>query len=316
MNITNNTNLPEPIYQALTRNSYSRGDSNRSVTQLIDSPRVRILRKEHADEITEDASEMVWAVLGTAVHKMFEEQDADGHTAEERLFVDVDGWTISGAIDLQVSSDDNTVILYDYKCTSTWSVIFGKDEWHTQLNLYAHLVEMSKPYTVSGLRIVVVLRDWMETKANTDKSYPQSPIQVIDIPLWDYEKRDAYLRERVKLHSDAEFERLTGGDIPPCLPAERWAKPSTYACKKPKNKRAVRVFDSMEEAEKYCADNAGLAVEVRQGEFTRCVRNFCRVAEWCDQYQGELNEQQQGKTGEDSGPDSGQQETADGNQAD
>ncbi len=59
MIITNHTNLPEPVFKALTHSDYSRGHSNRSVTQLIDSPRVRILRKEHDDEITEELLNVV-----------------------------------------------------------------------------------------------------------------------------------------------------------------------------------------------------------------------------------------------------------------
>ena len=50
MNYTNVTNLPQPIFKALTHSDYTKGHSNRSVTQLIDSPRVRILRKEHDDD--------------------------------------------------------------------------------------------------------------------------------------------------------------------------------------------------------------------------------------------------------------------------
>ena len=72
MNYTNVTNLPQPIFKALTHSGYTRGHSNRSVTQLIDSPRVRILRKEHDDDITEDVSDMGWCVLGRSVNKLFE----------------------------------------------------------------------------------------------------------------------------------------------------------------------------------------------------------------------------------------------------
>jgi hypothetical protein len=78
MKITNKHNLPEPIYRALTEDNYSRGNSDLSVTQLIDSPRIRILKHRHNDEITEDASEMLWSVLGTAVHTMFEQHEPDG----------------------------------------------------------------------------------------------------------------------------------------------------------------------------------------------------------------------------------------------
>ena len=117
LKITNNHNLPEPVYKALTTNNYSRGKSDLSVTQLIDSPRVRILKQRHAEEITEDASEMLWSVWGTAVHTMFEQHEPDGHIVE-RLYATVGDWVISGAIDLQRSEADGSVTILDYKCTS------------------------------------------------------------------------------------------------------------------------------------------------------------------------------------------------------
>ena len=89
---------------------------------------------------------MLWSVLGTSVHKMFEEHQAEGYVAEERLYAEVDGWTISGAIDLQRSEADGTVTILDYKCASVWSVIYGKSDWHKQLNFYAWLVEQNNQH--------------------------------------------------------------------------------------------------------------------------------------------------------------------------
>jgi len=40
MKITNNHNLPEPVYKALSKDSYSMGDAEISVTTMIDSPRI------------------------------------------------------------------------------------------------------------------------------------------------------------------------------------------------------------------------------------------------------------------------------------
>ena len=73
MKITNHHNLSPPIVKALSRDDYTRGKSHRSVTQLIDSPQVRILRERHWDDLTEDVSEKMWTVLGTAVHRIFED---------------------------------------------------------------------------------------------------------------------------------------------------------------------------------------------------------------------------------------------------
>ena len=43
MIITNNFKLPDVVVSALTQDDYTKGKSNRSVTQLIDSPQVAVL---------------------------------------------------------------------------------------------------------------------------------------------------------------------------------------------------------------------------------------------------------------------------------
>ena len=45
----------------------------------------------------------------------------DNHIVEERLFLDIDDWTISGAI-VQKIEDDNSITVMDYKFTSVWAV--------------------------------------------------------------------------------------------------------------------------------------------------------------------------------------------------
>ena len=291
MIITNQHNLPEPVFKALTHSDYSRGSSNRSVTQLIDSPRVRILKKEHDDEIFEDASDMLWSVLGTSVHHMFEQHEPDGHIVEERLYAEVENWVISGAIDVQRAESDGSVTVLDYKCTSVWSVIYGKKEWHNQLNFYAWLVDQSKDIEVNNLQIVAVLRDWQRSKANFEESYPKAPLVIVDIPLWSQQVRDKYVRDRVKLHQDAEFERLTGGELPLCSDAERWKKDSSFAVMAKGQKRAKRVFADHQSAEDYIAQQSAtnLNVEERVGKYTRCEDNWCRVAQFCDQHGGNEN---------------------------
>jgi len=280
--VTNNHNLASPIVAALSRDDYTRGKSHRSVTQLIDSPRIRILREKHWDSLEEDVSEKLWSVLGTAVHKVFEDYSGDDVISEERLFVDVDGWTISGAIDLQ---DDEGPI--DYKCTSVWAVIHSKVEWELQLNAYAWLMRHAKQRHSKRLRIIAVMRDWNRRMADNSSDYPQAPIATIDVPLWSERDQNDYMAERISLHQEAEFANIVGDRLPDCTDNERWAKDPKFAVKKGTNKRALRVFDSSDEAEAYIKTNNldnKHHIEHRPGEYTRCASNWCRVAEFCDQW--------------------------------
>jgi len=292
MKTTNQFNLPDPVFKALTNDTYTKGDSNRSITTLIDSPRIRIQKSELSEVIYEDASEKIWSILGTAVHNIFEDHAEGNYLSEERLFVDINGWKVSGAIDIQKTEDDGSVTIMDYKCTSVWSVIFDKVEWHNQLNAYAYLVRKAKKVKVNKLQIVAVLRDWKKREAQMKDDYPYAPIMIVDVPLWDEAVAAEYVEGRVKLHQDAEFSRLVGEDLPLCSDKERWMRDTKYAVKKKTVKRAVRLFDSLEDAQTFFQKEGfgdAYVIEERVGEPIRCAQNYCRVAEHCDQYQGGLN---------------------------
>lgn len=287
MKLTNKYGLPDTVVRALTRSEYSKGESNRSITQLIDSPRVRILRQENWNNMEEDVSEKMWAVLGSAAHRMFEETGDDKHITEERLFCEIEGWVISGAIDVQRIDDDGITIM-DYKTTSVWSVILGKESWETQLNCYASLVRRAKNQRVKALKVVAILRDWNRRDAEEKQDYPKAPIVEIDIPMWLEDKQDQYLEDRVKLHQEAEFQRLMGEELPECSKEERWEKPSVWAVKKTGNKRAIKLYSHEQEAKD--ALLTGQEIEFRRGEPTRCSANWCRVNAWCSQYKKYLDE--------------------------
>ena len=175
----------------------------------------------------------------------------------------------------------------DYKVTSVWSVIYDKPEWHNQLNAYAWLVEHAKGVKIDKLTIVAVLRDWKNREAETRQGdYPESPIVLVDIPLWDKHIREQYMAERISLHQKAEFDHLTGEELPLCTDQERWLKPKKFAVKKPKNKRADRVFDTQEEAEDYIANplsSSNLVIEERVSEPIRCSK-YCDASPWCTQH--------------------------------
>ena len=289
--VTNKFKLPQFVVDALTHSDYTRGDSDISVTQLIDSPRIARLQREHADEQTKDAVDFVWSRFGTSVHVMFEESlKATGSDVitEERLFTETQGWKLSGAIDAQEVSDDG-VIISDFKVTSAWSVIFDKSSWHTQLNVYAYLVRKAKGQTVKKLQIVALLRDWVRRKAEQGGEYPTAPIVVLDIPMWSEAEQDAYVESQIKKHMEA-----TNTDQPLifCTSEEAWQKDTVYAVMKKGRKSAVKLYkteaEAVERAEK---EGSNHSVEVRKGEKTRCKGDWCGVSKWCDQYQSEAKEQ-------------------------
>jgi len=290
MKLTNRNNLPETIINVIKRPEYNKGKSNMSVTELLNSPRIVQLKRKHWEELTEDASDMVWSIFGTAIHGVLEHGKGENHVVEERIHVVVDNVHISGAIDLQEIEEDG-IVVSDYKTTSAWAVLNEKQDWHNQLNSYAYLVEAAKKKPVKKLQIVAIVRDWNRREATTREGYPAAPIVVIDIPLWSFADREAYVRGRISLHGDGFFETETGGEVSDCTPEECWEKPTVYALKKDGNVRAKSVHEERESADTALAAATEKAkkgekflIEVREGGRTRC-EGFCQVAPYCQQHQ-------------------------------
>lgn len=287
MKTTNIFGLPETIARALVKQEemYNAGKVDASVTQLIQPPQITILRKKHYKEMSRDVSENFWALLGSGVHYLLDLGRTEEMITEERLFLNIDGFTISGGIDVQEVEGNYTDIM-DYKVTATYSVTNeqgSKDEWHNQLNLYALLVEANKATIVRSLTICAILRDWSGAKAKVDPFYPQAPIQLIDIPVWSRAKRLAYARERIALHREARFNEAMQEPLPQCSREERWMKKEKWAVLKIGGKRAVKVCMSEEEAKALVEEKGdGYHIEYRPGVSTRC--GYCGVSKWCDQF--------------------------------
>lgn len=291
MKFTNTHNLPEAVYRALIKNDYSAGESDYSATTLIKSPRMVQLGRRYMSQMECDAMDRVWSVLGTAVHKVFEEHTEDEAVAEVRMYMDVAGRKIGGALD-----HFRDGLVSDYKCTSVWSWIYGSriKEWTEQLNIYADLYR-ENGYDVKGLRIVALFRDWKESELlkNPDQ-YPPQPIMCINLELWGAGKTLEYISGRVEQHKACED--MPDNELPRCTEQEMWAKPTKYAVMKNTNKRASRVFELSDLADEYVAHALTKAkkkdtfhIEVRPGGRTRCAK-YCDASKFCDQYQAYLKE--------------------------
>jgi hypothetical protein len=283
MNLTNKHGLPQTFVNVIQRPSYSRGSSEISVTEILSPPQLVLLRRRHADDIEVDAADQVWSLFGSAVHNILQHGKDDNHVVEERLFTTFEGWRISGQVDLQEYQADGSVIISDYKVTSAWTVQQEKTEWVDQLNMYAWLVERVKGHPVTALQIIGIVRDWSRREAANKEAYPQAPIVTLDIPIWDYQTREEFVRTRLSQHNEANFSAVSG-EMPACTPEEMWEKPTTYAIMKEGGKRAKKVFLVKQEAEAFMADQKGTHfIETREGGRTRCD-SFCQVAPFCEQY--------------------------------
>ena len=288
MKLTNKFNLPETFVNVIKRPQYSKGSSEISVTEILSPPQLVLLRRQHQEDIEQDAADMVWSLFGSAVHNILEHGKDDHHIVEERLFTTFEGWSISGAIDLQ-EMIDGKVLIADYKVTSAWTVQQEKQEWIDQLNLYAWLVERVKGEKVAGLQIIGIVRDWSRREAALKDTYPQAPIVTLDIPLWSQEDREAFVKQRLSMHNEANFAAVSGL-MPHCTSEEMWEKKTTYAVMKEGGKRAKKVFEIKEDAAVFAGQQKDSHyIETREGGRTRC-ESFCQASPFCKQYQTYLKD--------------------------
>jgi hypothetical protein len=283
LKITNKHNVPETLVALASRDYYSKGKSDYSVTEIISPPRIQRLRRLHHEEMEQDVSDMLWQLLGSALHVVAERGVAEGHITEERLIAEVDGVKLSGAIDIQKVESDGVTIT-DYKFTSAWALRQDKPEWEAQQNIYAWLVETVKGQKVKGIQICALVRDWSRREASVKPSYPQAPIQVLELPLWDSSYTEQYIKERIEAHRMSKVQADWGDELPPCSDDERWVRETKYAVMREGRKTAIRVLDTQHEADELAIKEKGY-VEIRKGEAIRCTGNFCGVAQWCSQYQ-------------------------------
>ena len=273
MILTNRKKLPEAIVRAVANDPYPKGIKGLSVTTLVAPAYQRRLMREHWNEIKEDVSDRIWSLIGQAAHVVLERAAGQDDVVERRLFttIEVDGKEVKihGQVDLLAGD------LVDYKITSVWSILDaqknGKPEWEAQLNLLKWLAE-ANGLKVNGMKVIAIARDWSKRRAK-EGNYPDQ-VEVIEIAPIPKDALEVWLHDRVREHlSDSPA---------PCSPEERWTKPTTYAVKRKGRKTALRVLESMDEAETWKAQNAPDGfIEVRQGEDVRCA-DYCSVNKWCE----------------------------------
>ena len=287
MKYTNRHNLPSAIVNNVLNDEYNRGDAVMSVTQLLNSPRIVILQRVNEDKMEADVVDRLPSLLGTAMHKVLEKGANPDEIVEERFFLDILGWKISGAVDLQIPKPDGTWEINDYKLTPVYSVMTEKWEWEAQLNMYAYLMRQSHGRRATSLKIVAILKDWSRKQGTFKPDYPDVPIVMVDIPVWDDARQKEYIESRVALHQRNAEALDKGEPIDYCTDQERWLRGETWAVMKKGRKSAVKLFDSATDATDFIGrqeDGGALYVSHRSGEAIRCAGNYCGVSQWCRQW--------------------------------
>lgn len=267
-----------------------------SVTELIAPPRIKILQKKHWDDIEYDVSEMFFKDLGKAFHNMAEAGADEEHISEERLFMEIDGWTVSGGIDVQKITP-NDVGVIDYKVTGAYSVMTYKPEWEAQLNSYAALIRHVKGWDIKWLKVCAGVRDWNkhDAKNRAHEGYPQAQLWMVDVLLWSPKDQLKFLSDRIALLREARRADEWDDPLPACTYEERWMNDEKWQVLKDGNKKALRSLKSEGEANQWLSEywargknenyRGKVRVSHKIGLPIRCVDDYCKVSKWCEIHQ-------------------------------
>ena len=293
--------LIEPLVDAINMHKlqYDSGDTDYSVTTLLNPPRVVHLNKRHLSDTTTFVFENLQSFTGTGVHDRFEallpQVPNKLYIVEQRLFDVVRDRKVSGCFDI-LSLEH----LYDIKTCNTWKYIKGDfSDWAAQQNMYRLLYWKKYKIEITALSIIAIFKDWSKYRMMQAKDYPRLPAEQIDLPVWDFPQIQSYMNERVELMIDNET--VADDDLPYCSHDEFWGDDDTYAVKRKDRKRALRVLDTMPEAKKwtgqYIFNNPGkpginvsnIFIESRLGRRKRCL-DWCPVNDHCKQFHEYMKE--------------------------
>lgn len=286
MIITNKLNLPESFVN-MAKQDYIFADNEYRVTSLLKGIRETILERRHFDEIEQDVSDMIWLLFGTAVHGILEHQaEGDNELKEERIKVTIGDYLLSGQFDLY---NDETKTITDYKTCSVWKVIFDDySDWRKQTLIYAYMIRRFG-FWADNAEIIAIMKDHSKRDAKIKPDYPQFPVKKISFKFTeqDFTEIEEWLKSRFA--EIAEAEKLPDDELPLCTPEERFNRGDKFAVMKNGRKTAMRVLDSMEEAELWMADNGGDSIEIRKGEDKKC-KEYCSACEFCNYYREQVKE--------------------------
>lgn len=281
----------EFIERAISHDSYDRGESDLSTTQILSPPQASYLRKVHGPGEGSIYKNFM-SMIGTGIHKALEMAACGDEIAEHRFYHtwdigvlnELDGsknegttkWTLGGQMDWAF---ENLTVDFKVTTTASYEIKDGgiKEEHYYQQNINAWLANHDDLDLINGIwitkgAVLYWFRDWSYSLAKQGR-HPEKPYMYheFDILPADEIEQDIIL-PRMREHAQA-----LAGNPRPCTADERWQKEDSWAVIKFGANRAYRTFPSEWKA-RACADKMkkpdDYMIEYRPGECVRC-------SEWC-----------------------------------
>lgn len=284
MKITNKYNLPQALVDLIKNSQFGHTEKCYSATTILNPTRFIILNRRHNDEIEIDASQCINQVLGTATHSLIEKFDKTGF-AEIYLKEEIrDGYFLTGKCDLY---DEVNFALVDYKTANVWKIKFSDfDDWRRQGLIYAWLL-IKKGHYVERIRFYALLKDWTAREKRLadmkGEFYPESQVYTYELKITSADLIEIEKFIRDKFDELIESEKLSDDDLLDCGKKDTWYTGDKFAVYGSNKNKAMRVFDTYEEANDYLNNKGGVEIVARKGEYRRC-QDYCECCKFCKYY--------------------------------
>lgn len=287
-------------------------ESDIGLSSVMDSPLVHYMRQCYPN-IESYTSDHLDTMIGEFMHKELQRHfiavKGTNCYIEEPLAIKAKGelgeWTLSGRIDILEMLDDNQVRIGDIKVTSSYQVATLNKEiykyeqsgnWRElkhkyiyQLNAYAEGMRQQGK-DVKELYLLIYCKHWTKRLAWEDVNFPQFPLFTRSIPMLSSEQIQEYLTECVNRHQAAAMG-LQENVAPRCNKDDLWLSDhKEWAVKTEGKKRALALFHTKKEAEKFAKDYHQSYLEHRpMGIPVRC-KDYCLYNQVCPQYNNLIKE--------------------------
>jgi hypothetical protein len=200
---------------------------------------------------------------------------------EQRLFREIDGWTIGGKFDFITEG-----IIQDQKSTSAYSWLLGSrdNDYQLQMSLYRWLDagQPLKKITEDFGRINFIFTDWQKMQAKSNPNYPQKKVEFKEILLLSLEETEAWLRNKLSLID--KYKEIPEAQLPECSDEDLWRSETVYKYySDPTNTsgRSTKNFSDLAEARAMQAAKGKGIVKTVPGEPKRC--SYCEAFPICTQ---------------------------------
>lgn len=190
---------------------------------------------------------------------------------------EIDGWTISGKMDMAINGR-----LKDIKSTSVYTYLLGRKDEDYRLQGSGYKWLHHDKITEDEIDIQFVFTDWQKALTFSRSDYPPTRVISYPVPLYTEEETENWIRS--KLEDIVHYMDAPDEAIPRCTDEELWrSEPQWkyYADPTKTDGKSTKNFDNQIDANKHLAEKGKGVVKHIPGKVKAC--GYCKAFSVCKQ---------------------------------